>query len=108
MRILKSVTVAYTPELYPTSVRTTALGVMNGIDRCAAIIQPMIFTNLVYSSFTVAMIGFGATYLIGFFVSLMLTKETANQPLRESLLSISSEEEEEETREAKAAVVSDT
>jgi putative MFS transporter len=87
MRILKSVTTAYTPELYSTSTRTTALGVMNGLDRAASIIQPVIFTSLVYYSFKLAMAGFGAPFLIGFMVSLTLQQETVNKPLKESFLS---------------------
>ena len=91
MRILKSVTVAYTPELYSTSIRTTALGVMSGADRAASILQPVIFTSLVYSSFRLAMGAFGLTYIIGFFVSMFLTEETSNKPLKESFLSEVSE-----------------
>jgi putative MFS transporter len=91
MKILKVVTTVYTPELYSTNMRTTALGFMNGADRAASILQPIIFTSLVYTSFKIAMAGFGTTYLIGFLVSLSLTKETANRPLHESLLSDVSE-----------------
>lgn len=87
MKILKVVTTIYTPELYSTNMRTTALGVMNGADRAASILQPIIFTSLVYTSFKLAMAGFGLTYLIGFLVSLSLNKETVNRPLNESLLS---------------------
>lgn len=87
MKLLKSVTTAYTPELYPTSIRTTALGVMNGLDRSASILMPMIFSELVYTSFRLAMGGFGACYLIGFLVSLTLDQENKNKPLSESLLS---------------------
>ena len=87
MKVLKSVTTTYTPELYSTSTRTSALGLMNGADRAASILQPMIFSSIVYTSLTLAMAGYGAWYLIGFVCSLTLTKETANKPLKESLLS---------------------
>lgn len=59
MRVLKSVTTAYTPELYSTLKRTSALGLMNGADRAASILQPVIFSSLVYTSFKLAMAGYG-------------------------------------------------
>lgn len=59
MKVLKSVTQTYTPELYSTSTRTTALGIMSGIDRSAGILQPIFFTSLIYSSLQGAMTGFG-------------------------------------------------
>ena len=86
MRVLKSVTTAYTPELYSTLIRTSALGLMNGADRAASILQPVIFSSLVYSSFKLAMAGYGVCFIIGFIFSLTLTQETVNKPLRESLL----------------------
>lgn len=59
MKILRSVIYAYTPELYSTSTRTTALGLMSGSDRFASILQPMIFSTLVYSSYRFALASFG-------------------------------------------------
>lgn len=90
-KILRSVTYAYTPELYSTSSRTTALGLMSASDRLASIIQPMIFANLVYTSFKLALASFGACYIISFLFSLMLDKETSNKPLKESLLTDASD-----------------
>lgn len=60
MKILRSVIYAYTPELYSTSTRTTALGLMSGSDRFASILQPMLFSTLVYSSYKLALASFGA------------------------------------------------
>ena len=87
MRVLKSVTTAYTPELYSTLKRTSALGLMNGADRAASVLQPVIFSSLVYSSFKLAMAGYGIWFIVGFICSLTLTHETVNKPLRESLIS---------------------
>ena len=95
MKVLKSVTITYTPELYSTSTRTSALGLMSGVDRVASILQPLIFSPIVYASFTLAFVGYGVWYLIGFVCSLTLTKETANKPLNESLLSDASDNDEE-------------
>jgi len=86
MKVLRSVTSTYTPELYSTSSRTTALGLMSSADRFASILQPMIFSALVYSSFKLAMIGYGACYLLALIVSLTLRTETSNLPLKESFL----------------------
>lgn len=60
MKVLRSVTYAYTPELYSTSTRTSALGLMSASDRFASILQPMIFSTLVYTSFRLALASFGA------------------------------------------------
>ena len=88
MRVLKSITSLYTPELYSTSTRTTALGFMNGIDRSASILQPIIFSSLIYTSTEFAMVGFGICYLIGFVFTLCLSsRRTANMPLKDSFLS---------------------
>lgn len=86
MKVLRSVTYAYTPELYSTSTRTTALGLMSASDRFASILQPMIFSNLVYTSFRGSLASFGGCLVIAFLFSLLLDKETSNKPLKESFL----------------------
>ena len=86
MKVLRSVTYLYTPELYSASTRTTALGVMSASDRFASILQPMIFASLIYSSFKTALAWYGVCYILTFIVSLALTKETSNRPLKDSLL----------------------
>jgi len=91
MKIEKGVASAYTPELYSTSTRTTAVGVMNGIDRLASILQPVLFTSLIYTSFQLTMAAFGSCYLLGFFSALTLTRETVNKPLKDSSLSDATE-----------------
>mmetsp|Transcript_19187 Transcript_19187/g.18844 ORF Transcript_19187/g.18844 Transcript_19187/m.18844 type:complete len:159 (+) Transcript_19187:866-1342(+) len=60
MKVYRSVTYAYTPEVYSTSTRTSAVGVMSAADRFASIIQPIIFSNLVYTSFKLSLACFGA------------------------------------------------
>lgn len=59
MKVLRSVTYAFTPELYSTSTRTTALGLMSAADRFASILQPMIFSTLVYTSYRLSLACFG-------------------------------------------------
>jgi len=86
MKVLRSVTYAYTPELYSTSIRTSALGLMSASDRFASILQPMIFSQLVYTSFRGSLACFGGCLLVAFLFSLTLTKETSNRPLKESFL----------------------
>ena len=86
MKIYRSVTYAYTPELYSTSTRTSAVGIMSASDRFASILQPIIFSSLVYTSFKLAFAWFGAWLLIAFLFSLTLKKETSNKPLKESFL----------------------
>ena len=60
MKIYRSVLYTYTPEIYSTSTRTSVVGVMSASDRLASILQPMIFSSLVYSSFKLALVSFGA------------------------------------------------
>lgn len=93
MKVYRSVTYAYTPEVYSTSTRTSAVGVMSASDRFASIIQPMVFSNLVYTSFKLSLSCFGACLLVAFFFSLLLTKETSNKPLKESFMTDTSENE---------------
>ena len=84
MKILRSVTYLYTPEVYSTQVRSTGLSLMNVFDKIAAIVQPMVMATIIYSSFRLSMAIFGFSYLITFVFSLFLTKETANKPMAES------------------------
>jgi MFS transporter, putative metabolite:H+ symporter len=86
MKVLRSVTYAFTPECYSTSVRTSALGLMSASDRFASILQPIIFSALVYTSFKLALACFGGCLLIAFMFSLCLSKDTSNKPLKESFL----------------------
>lgn len=51
MKILRSVTYLYTPEVYSTSVRSSALAVMNVFDKFASIGQPMVMAFIIYTSF---------------------------------------------------------
>lgn len=51
MKVLRSVTYLYTPEVYATSVRSTALAIMNVFDKFASIGQPMVMSIIVYTSF---------------------------------------------------------
>lgn len=84
MRVLRSVTYLYTPEVYTTSVWSTALGMMNVFDKIATIVQPMVMASIVFTSFRWSMEIFGASYLISFLFSVLLTKETANKPMQDS------------------------
>lgn len=40
----------YTPESYPTEIRTTIMGLMNGLSSCAGIIVPLLSATLVEAS----------------------------------------------------------
>lgn len=73
MKVLRSVTYLYTPEVYTTSVRSTALAVMNVFDKFASIGQPMVMSIIVYTSFRLSMSIFGLTYLLTFVFSMFLT-----------------------------------
>lgn len=81
MKVLRSVTYLYTPEVYSTSVRSTALAIMNVFDKIASIGQPMVMSVIIYTSFRLSMAIFGISYLLTFLFSMLLTKETANKPM---------------------------
>lgn len=87
MKILRSVTYLYTPEVYSTSIRSSALAVMNVFDKFASIGQPLAMAFIIYTSFRLSMAVFGISYIITFVFSLLLTKETANKPMAESYFS---------------------
>lgn len=57
---------------------------MNVFDKVASIGQPMVMSIIVYTSFRLSMAIFGATYLLTFIFSMLLTKETANKPMMDS------------------------
>lgn len=84
MKVLWSVTYLYTPEVYATSVWSTALAIMNVFDKIASIGQPMVMSLIVYTSFRLSMGIFGASYILTFIFSMLLTKETANKPMQDT------------------------
>ncbi len=76
---------AYTPELYPTVVRTTGMGAASGMTRIAGSIAPLLGGLLLSYSLVAGLSAFAASFLIGAAVVAALGVETRGRPLHESL-----------------------
>jgi len=91
----------YTPELYPTSCRTTGVGAANAVGRIAAIFT--IYVALIFQpeTYIVPILLYALVACIGALYALKLPVETMNMPLQDCRED--SEEEDEECRGLLAA-----
>jgi putative MFS transporter len=78
---------AFTPELYPTSIRTTGMGVASSFGRIGGLAAPLII------GFTYAQIGFAGVFLtttvvmlVGAFAVAVLGEKTAGKSLEQITL----------------------
>lgn len=93
------VTYLYTPEVYSTNVRSTAVGIANGWARVGGMVAPFVGQGLVESGKVVESIFvFGGVSLLGAVASVLLPVETVGKPLHDNE---TDEEEEEENKEGK-------
>lgn len=76
---------AYTPEAYPTSLRTTGMGAASSMTRIAGAIAPLLGASLMGLSMTIPLTIYAMAYVIGGLSALGLPMETRNQPLRDTL-----------------------
>lgn len=67
---------AYTPELYPTSVRATGVGWASGASRIAGAAVPLVGGLLLPVSLTVALVPYAAGFLVAAAAVLLLGRET--------------------------------
>lgn len=67
---------AYTPELYPTSVRATGVGWASGASRIAGAAAPLVGGLLLPVSLTVALVPYAAGFLVAAAAVLLLGRET--------------------------------
>lgn len=74
-------TYAYTPEVYPTSVRTTGLGVASAFARVAGILTPYIAKSLGEWHFWLPIVIYSSTCFLASFASLGLPLETSKREL---------------------------
>ncbi|GAB6990211.1 MFS transporter [Paenibacillus pini] len=74
---------AYSPELYPTSVRSSGVGLATSIGRIGGVIAPLLVGTLVGNNVSISMIFgmFFAVILIGAFAVLFLGIETKGKEL---------------------------
>ncbi len=78
------VTYTYTPEVYPTHLRTTGFGLANGFGRVGGMIAPFIGQGLVQSGKLGHASGiFGAVCIVAVLAASSLQVETANKSLED-------------------------
>lgn len=72
---------AYTPELYPTEMRTTGMGWASGMTRIAGALAPILGGYLLPISLPLALTVYAAAFILGGLTVLVLGRETRGQPL---------------------------
>ncbi len=77
---------AYTPEAYPTTLRTTGMGAASGMTRIAGAIAPSLGAALMGASLVIPLTVYAVAYLIGGLAALGLPLETRQQPLQDTLV----------------------
>lgn len=74
---------AYTPEVYPTTLRTTGMGAASGWTRIAGAIAPTLGAALLGVSLTIPLTVYAVSFIIGGLAALLLPLETSHEPLRD-------------------------
>lgn len=72
---------AYTPELYPTSARGTAMGWAGGMARVAGVLAPLLGARLLDLDLTLALTVYAAAFALAGATVLLLGRETRGQQL---------------------------
>lgn len=72
---------AYTPEAYPTAIRTTGIGAASGMTRLAGMAAPFVGAMATGNSLIAALSIFAVAYALGGFSSFALPHETRNEEL---------------------------
>ncbi len=72
---------AYTPEAYPTQLRTTGMGAASGMTRIAGALAPTLGGYLLGVSMPLALTVFAAAYVLSGLAALSLPYETKGRPL---------------------------
>ncbi|WP_304225225.1 MFS transporter [Gracilinema caldarium] len=75
---------AYTPEAYPTIIRTTGIGSASGMTRIAGMIAPFVGALLAGASLTAALVLFAAAYGLAALAAFLLPHETWGAALEDA------------------------
>lgn len=75
----------YTPEVYPTALRATAVGACSGVARLGAMVTPYVAQVLLKKSLSLAVGVYAWAALFAAFASLALPIETKGQDMRDSV-----------------------
>ncbi|WP_288481629.1 MFS transporter, partial [uncultured Deinococcus sp.] len=76
---------AYTPELFPTAVRTTGVGFVSGVARLASVLSPSVGALLLTGQLGVALAVFAACFLVAAACAWAIGVETRGQALPDEL-----------------------
>jgi putative MFS transporter len=77
---------AYTPEAYPTTLRTTGIGAASGMTRIAGAIAPSLGAALMGVSLVVPLTLYALAYVLGGLAAVALPYETMQRPLHDTLV----------------------
>jgi putative MFS transporter len=75
---------AYTPEAYPTTLRTTGIGAASGMTRIAGAIAPSLGAALMGASLWAPLTVYALSYALGGLAALALPHETRERPLQDT------------------------
>jgi MFS transporter, putative metabolite:H+ symporter len=81
---------AFTPEVYPTNLRGTGMGVASGMTRISGAIAPTLGAALLGTGLTLPLTVFAISYILAGVASLALPLETRQMPLEDVLAEQSS------------------
>ena len=76
---------AYTPEAYPTSIRTTGIGAASGMTRIAGAIAPSIGALVAGASLALPLAVFAVSYAVAGFGAFSLPTESKGAPLEDEV-----------------------
>lgn len=76
---------AYTPEVYPTQIRTTGMGSASGMARVGGVIAPLVGGALFPVSLVLALSVFAVGFLAAAAIVVSLRLETRGQPLSDTI-----------------------
>lgn len=76
---------AYTPEVYPTTVRSTGMGAASGMTRIAGAIAPSLGAALMGLSLIIPLTVYAVSYGLGGLAAFFLPHETSDRPLQDTL-----------------------
>ena len=76
---------AYTPEAYPTLLRTTGMGLASAMARVSATLVSLLGASLIAGSLGLALGVFGAAFLVGAAAVALLGTETRGRPLEDAV-----------------------
>jgi MFS transporter, putative metabolite:H+ symporter len=76
---------AYTPEVYPTRIRTTGMGSASGFARVGGVVAPLVGGALFPVSLVLALSVFAIAFVLAAVVVTSLRRETRGRPLADTL-----------------------